>query len=421
MKLRIIPVFAAAALSLHIVAGQPLPAGSGSASIGAAALPAWQEGWLDIHTIATGKGDATFMILPDGTTMLVDAGDMTGVPKWEVSHPLPYDGRTPGEWMAKYILDHSQGLPHPDKVDYFLLTHFHPDHLGSQTAMKPGPHYGLCGIMEVGEQIRFGTIVDRGWPSYDFPSGASLEKSCPGTIGEYIKYVNWQVQNAGSKAEQFRIGSTKQFRLLNHPERYAKTFSIRNIAANARITTGKGYGSRPLYTKDENPEKFDENMFSTVFRLDYGPFSYYNGGDLPGSNYPTKAKHNRDYETPVADAVGHVTAMTADHHGTRDSSNPYFLWKTSPDVILVPAAESKHPWEDTFDRYTDPQNPGKRLLFVTCDAGRKLLGEERWAQLPPTGHIVLRVYEGGKTYQVFVLDAASGDCRILYQSEILKP
>lgn len=384
-------------------------------------LPAWQEGWLDIHNIATGKGDATFMILPDGTTLLVDAGDMTGHPNWEVSHPLPYDGRTPGEWMAKYILDHSQGLPHPALVDYFLLTHFHADHLGKDSAMRPGPHYGLCGIMEVGEQIRFGTFVDRGWPSYDFPSREAIERSCPKSVGEYIKYVQWQVQNAGSRAERFQIGSTRQFRLLNHPERYRGTFRIRNIAANAHLTKGRGHGSRPLYTKGEDPELFDENMFSTVFRLDYGPFSYYNGGDLPGSNYPTQAKFNRDYETPVADVVGHVTALKADHHGTRDSSNPYFLWKTAPDVIVVPAAETKHPWKDTFDRYKDPQLPGKRLLFITCDAGRKQLGEERWAQFPPAGHVVIRVYEGGKSYQVFVLDAGSGDYRILYRSELMKP
>ncbi|MBQ9548710.1 MAG: hypothetical protein IJV01_06100 [Bacteroidales bacterium] len=381
-------------------------------------LPTWKEGWLDIHTLATGKGDANFLILPDGTTWLIDAGDMTGVPLWEVSHPLPYDGRTPGQWIAKYILDHSQGLPHPQTVDYFLLTHFHADHLGNALALKPGPHYGLCGIMEVGEQIHFGKIVDRGWPGYDFPSRKAVQRHCKTSVDEYIKFVHWQAEHNGSVAEQFAIGSTKQFTLKHNPKKYKDLFRVWNIAANARVTTGKGLKSRPLYTKEEDPEQFDENMFSTVFRLDYGPFSYYNGGDLPGNNWPTTAKFNRDYESVIADIVGPVTAMKADHHGTRDSSNPYFLWKTRPDVIVIPASETKHPWKDTFDRYKDPQGKGKRQLFVTGDAGRKLLGEERWAQFPPAGHVVIRVYEGGTSYQVFVLDAGSGDYRILYRSEI---
>ena len=45
-------------------------------------LPAWQEGCFDIHEIATGEGDAHFMIFPDGTTLLCDAGDARG----EVRH-----------------------------------------------------------------------------------------------------------------------------------------------------------------------------------------------------------------------------------------------------------------------------------------------------------------------------------------------
>ena len=38
-------------------------------------LPPWQTGYLDIHHINTGHGDAAFYIFPDGTTMLLDAGE----------------------------------------------------------------------------------------------------------------------------------------------------------------------------------------------------------------------------------------------------------------------------------------------------------------------------------------------------------
>jgi hypothetical protein len=36
----------------------------------------WNEGYLDIHHILTGSGDCAFVVMPDGTTMLVDAGDI---------------------------------------------------------------------------------------------------------------------------------------------------------------------------------------------------------------------------------------------------------------------------------------------------------------------------------------------------------
>ncbi|MDO1499525.1 hypothetical protein Q2T40_04890 [Winogradskyella maritima] len=46
-------------------------------SIAQEQLPAWQEGMMDIHHINTGRGDSAFAILPDGTTLLIDAGDMS--------------------------------------------------------------------------------------------------------------------------------------------------------------------------------------------------------------------------------------------------------------------------------------------------------------------------------------------------------
>ena len=40
-------------------------------------MPAWSEGYLDIHFINSGRGECCFYILPDGTTLLVDAGEIS--------------------------------------------------------------------------------------------------------------------------------------------------------------------------------------------------------------------------------------------------------------------------------------------------------------------------------------------------------
>ena len=86
----------------------------------------WHEGELDIHLIYTGRGEADFYILPDGTSMLVDAGDhQASVP---MTDPKPDLLRRGGEWVARYI---ERVNPHGNEVDYFMLSHFHNDHMGS--------------------------------------------------------------------------------------------------------------------------------------------------------------------------------------------------------------------------------------------------------------------------------------------------
>ena len=36
--------------------------------------PDWRAGYMDIHHISTGKGECVFVLMPDGTTMMIDAG-----------------------------------------------------------------------------------------------------------------------------------------------------------------------------------------------------------------------------------------------------------------------------------------------------------------------------------------------------------
>ena len=204
---------------------------------------------MDIHTIATGKGDATFIIMPDGTTMLIDAGDMTG---GRFKAPaLPDDSRRPGEWIAKYILDFSKGLSHPERVNYLWLTHFHADHMGAPSALRPGPHYGICGIMEVGEHLTFSNIVDRAYPSYDYPSKEHMDRFCSTTLEDYIKFVNYQKENNYSHPERFEVGSRKQFSLQNDRKQYMKSFEIWNVAGNLEVANPSGRGPVKKYQEME--------------------------------------------------------------------------------------------------------------------------------------------------------------------------
>lgn len=274
-----------------------------SLGVQAQTLPPWQQGWFDIHHISTGKGECQFLVFPDGTTMVIDCGDMTGQGKgWAHSKALPDSSKTPPQWVARYIDTFS---PSPGRIDYALISHFHSDHMGHISASKEGKHgYRLSGITELAEYEIIGTLVDRGYPRYDYPSVERVEKQCA-MMPDYKKFVTFKTLNEGMKAEAFKLGSKKQFRTRSGKW----DFRVWNVAANLRaVKKGK------LFKQDEDIMKFDENMFSCVQLFTYGPFNYYSGGDFPGSNLPG-LKFDRYYETPLADIVGKCDVVKADHHG----------------------------------------------------------------------------------------------------------
>ena len=95
-------------------------------------LPEWQEGYLDIHHINTGRGNCFFMILPDGTTLLTDIGDVGSKSFQEITPARPDDSKSPAAWVADYIRYFTKPLHNDGTLDYALLSHFHNDHMGGE-------------------------------------------------------------------------------------------------------------------------------------------------------------------------------------------------------------------------------------------------------------------------------------------------
>src|SRR5882724_6878364 len=125
-------------LAQHLqVLSQSVPSGI---AVAGQPLPAWQEGYLDLHHINTGRGNAAFYILPDGTTVLFDAGELDPSEARTTSKrntPIrPDDSKRPYEWIADYI---GQVSPAKEKtvIDYAVISHFHDDHFGSWYPAAP--------------------------------------------------------------------------------------------------------------------------------------------------------------------------------------------------------------------------------------------------------------------------------------------
>ena len=141
---------------------------------------------------------------------------------------------------------------------------------------------------------------------------------------------------------------------------------------------------------------------------------------MTGSKYGTSYKgEQRNYESRIADVTGPVTVLSANHHGWKDTCNPDFLWKLQPKAITFSSSNNNHPRAETVERCSDPIYDSRPMLLVNTEAARERLGEDLWSRFSaPAGHIVIRVYPGGESWQVFVLNSRSGDYEIIYKSEI---
>jgi hypothetical protein len=264
-------------------------------------LPPWTPGTLDIHRISTGKGDGVLFVLPDRTTLLADpAAAPMQAPR--APEQRPNASRTPGEWIARYVL---AVVPEAEKegLDYGLITHFHGDHMGGffpDTATTPGG-YKLSGITDVGHRIPIRTMIDRDWPDYNYPPGKMAEMQ-ELIVENYRKFLSWQTRHGGMRVERFQPGRNDQIVLRKDAKKYPG-FEIRNIAASGMIWTGKDSSTRALFPSLDTLPLQDlpslENMCSIVFRLQYGSFKYFAGGDIPGI-VPKGKPDWYDVETPVA-------------------------------------------------------------------------------------------------------------------------
>lgn len=369
-------------------------------------LPLWSKGELDINHINTGRGDAQFMILPDGTTLMEDASGKT-VEKPPFSLPTkPDTSRPPGEWVARYI---QRVLPKGTrKIDYAVLSHFHGDHMGSIVKDSPlasNGAYQLSGITVIPEFIPIARIIDRGWPNYDYP--APLTNL---TVRNYRKFLDWQAKNRGLQVAQFQPGHADQIVLLHDPKSYP-AFEIRNLAANGVVWTGVGDNTHALFPsiKDLPTDDYPiENKLSIAFRISYGRFDYYSGGDL-SSNDEETAFHPppwKDIETAVSQVCGPVDVMKADHHGSWDANSIPLLANLRPRVIVVDARAEGHPAVNTLERMMSKRVwPGERDVFITNVSPatfKTTYGIEKAKSTQ--GHIVIRVAPGGDSYRVFVLE-----------------
>jgi beta-lactamase superfamily II metal-dependent hydrolase len=380
-----------------------------------ATLDPWTPGTLDIHHLAYGRGNSTFLLAPDGTTLLIDAG--TTEDALDVScAQRPNTSLRPGEWIAAYALRHMQPAGRRE-LDYALITHIHPDHLGDigpENPSSPKGNYRLTGIMDVDALLPIRTLIDRAFPDYQDPQ----PQQAPFALN-YINYVRSR-QQRGESTQRIQPGSASQIHLTRNPSSFP-TFEIRNLAANGEVWVPNAHGNadqtRSLFPKLATLASADyptENMGSIALRLSYGNFRYFTAGDLTSDTEESRESW-RDVETPVARAAGPVDVAVADHHAFFDAVAPDAVRALQPRIWVIPSWYVGHPSIGPLRRMLSRQlYPGDRDVYATCvmEANRLVnqlfMGKLRSLE----GHIIVRVAPGGDSFRVIVTDNTDDQDRI---------
>ena len=423
---------------LHLDFAAPTEAAVGSP------LPLWRPGYLDIHSVNGGRGEAFYYVMPDGTTMLIDAagappaelysygeGNSQGVPS------KPSVNITSGAVIVDYVKHFAPAVA-GGRLDYFMTSHYHGDHIGAwrdnykSLGWNPCDKNGnpvasvnlnaggfvLNGVAEVGFSIPFNKVLDRGdWsdrPSEDYYSSGGKKR-----YANYINFLDYSARTYGTVRETLQVGHTDQIVLTHQPSDYG-SFSIRTIASGGNIWTGSGTGVNTTYVPsaaecDANHEEWgvNENIFSNVIHLAYGKFDWFSGGDIQftgKSTYPWM-----DIELPISQVMKKVEVMKASHHSTKNTNSTELLGVLKPDVYIAGVWRDVQPNAATLKRVLAASPSVKIFTTNLAESNVATLQSEGVdpANFYTTGgHVVVRVLPGGGSYYVYVLDDTDQEYKV---------
>lgn len=386
----------------------------------------WNRNELQIHFIHTGVAESIFFILPDGTTILNDCGDYPALTRWEYAVPVvPGPHRLAGDWIARYIQrvmpsDIATRNNHP-LIDYMLLSHYHSDHCGTvewQTIKDDGERLPNCyrsGYALAAEQLAFDMAIDRDWQDPN-ERVSGVQAICKDHMQRIYAALR---ERDGLRNEKFRLGADNQI-VPRHAPESVRDFRILNTIANGRILRQDGSILDVYEAEEKSGRSLNENALSLGFRLTYGKFSFFTGGDFDAGHVLGPDGNTFNIEDALATQVIPADVAKINHHGFRNMTDS-LVAALAARVWVVNISNTREVSEDCLMRISNRANyPGPRTIFPCVFADCRVAqaqGKDYLKDIAPETfgkgcHVVFSVPEGGETYKVTCIDASDEEMRI---------
>lgn len=245
---------------------------------------------LEIYFIDVEGGQSTLLVTPDHRSLLIDtgyAGDGSGVGPGD-----PHQARDANRIVAAA---RDAGI---SRIDYLLITHFHPDHDG--------------GVYELSQLMPIRMFIDHGVPNEEAVKTDSETK---------VAYEAYTRARNGGAHLQPRVGDRLPLKDLD-----PVVVSTAGSTITEPLATG---GATNPACKDHATPPRDpyENPRSTGILVRYGKFSFLDLGDLTGQPL-------YDLVCPKS-LIGPVDVYLVAHHGGPDVEVPETFAAFRPRVAIM--------------------------------------------------------------------------------------
>jgi hypothetical protein len=181
-----------------------------------------------------------------------------------------------------------------DHIDYLLVTHYHPDHVG--------------GVPDLASRIPIGTFIDYGPP-------LGFDRMTTGGFRAYEPVRNQARHIEPQPGDRLPL----------------KGLAATVVSAGGTILSsplpGGGQANDACGTVEDQPEDGTENYRSIGVMLQFGAFRFLDLGDLSGNTLPTLVCPRN--------LLGQADVYLIAHHGDYDSNSPALLAALRPRVAIM--------------------------------------------------------------------------------------